>query len=444
MMRVVGQLWVTVVVALAVPWGAPAYEIATTDNEEQYLLHWDTRLVPFNIQLHGGEGVEPDDLEAALIAAFRSWGEVPEAAVLFYQDFSEADRVAEADSRNVLFWTEESWKHDRAVIALTSINYYPDTGIIADADIDFNGKDYTWTVTDTAVRIDVQAIATHEIGHMVGIDHTEDDLAAMYAYYDVTPAGVGETRQRVLNGDDKAAIAYLYPCEELRVVGGDRSVVGTELDCAEAFFEWPEYADEGGPHTATCASSRGRAGLWVTGLLALALALVRRERLARLPLLAWVAVMVLSPVRSDVLANITPWADLDRSGAQADAVVRGEVTSVEPVWSEDGHVHSLVEIRVDEWLAGDGPTHLVLERPSGVMASMGTYVPGDPRFAIGQDVILLLADHVDGTPGLVGMSHGFLEVVDVDGVPAVRRQPGPEGGTEWYPLEALQNHLRRR
>ena len=444
MMRVVGQLWVAMVVALAVPSGAAAYEIATSDNEEQWLLHWDTRLVPFNIQLHGEEGVPPEEMEAALVAAFRSWGEVPEAGVLFYQDFTEADRVAEADSRNVLFWTEESWMHDRAVIALTSINYYPDTGIIADADIDFNGQDYTWTVTDTNVRIDVQAIATHEIGHLVGIDHSEDDLAAMYAYYDVTPAGVGETRQRVLNGDDKAAIAFLYPCDALRVVDGDRSVVGTDVDCSEAFFEWPEYVDEGGPHTATCASSRGRSGLWVTGLLALALALVRRGRLARLPLLAWVALVVLTPSRSDVLANITPWADLERSVARADAAVRGEVTSVEPVWSEDGHVHSLVEIRVDEWLAGDGPSHLLMERPSGVMPDLGTYVPGDPRFEAGQNLILLLADRSDGTPGLVGMSHGFLEVVEVDGAAAVRRTPGAGGATEWYPLEALLHRLRVR
>ena len=429
------------VVALAVPSGAAAYEIATSDNEEQWLLHWDTRLVPFNIQLHGEEGVPPEEMEAALVAAFRSWGEVPEAGVLFYQDFTEADRVAEADSRNVLFWTEESWMHDRAVIALTSINYYPDTGIIADADIDFNGVDYTWTVTDTNVRIDVQAIATHEIGHVVGLDHSEDGTAAMYAYYDVTPAGMGETRQRVLNGDDKAAIAYLYPCDALRVVDGDRSVVGMDADCTEAFFTWPEYADGAGPHTATCAASVGRAGLWVMGLLALGLAVWRRSVAARLPLAAWALVMVLAPSQGDLLANITPWADLDRTAALAEGVVRAEVTSVEPVWTEDGHVHSLVELVVEEWLAGEGPEHLVLERPSGVNEELGTYVPGDPRFEIGQDVILLLADRNDGSPGLVGMSHGFVEVVEVDGTAVARRSAG--AAEEWYPLEALEARLRR-
>ncbi len=444
MMRDLGLLWIAALLAMAAPGAASGYEIATTDNEEQYLLHWDVRLVPFNLQLHGEEGVETPLLEEALIRAFEAWGEVPEAGVLFFQDFSEADRAAQADSRNVLFWTEGGWKHDATVIALTSINYYPDTGIIADADIDFNGVDYVWTVSDDVVRIDVQAIATHEIGHVVGLDHSEEDTAAMYAYYDVTPAGVGETRQRVLSGDDKAAISFLYPCEALRVVEGDRSVVGMEAECAEAFFDWPEYADEGGPHTATCAVSAGRAGLWVVGLLALGLAVWRRGAAARLPLLLWGMVVVLAPSQSELLANITPWAELDRTAALADGVARAEVTSVEPLWSEDGHVHSLVELRVEEWLAGDGPEHLLLERPSGVNAELGTYVPGDPRFEIGQDLILLLADRHDGSPGLVGMSHGFVEVVEVDGTVVARRTPGAGASVEWYPLEALQGRLRAR
>ena len=69
-------------------------------------------------------------------------------------------------------------------------------------------------------------------------------------------------------------------------------------------------------------------------------------------------------------------------------------------------------------------------------------------FAEGQEVVLLLAPRADGSPGLLGMAQGFIEVIDDDGVAIARRHPmGPgladhAGGIEYYPLEALLHRLR--
>jgi hypothetical protein len=429
---------------------AHAYKVAVTSTEEALELHWDNRTVPFRLELYGDEGVDTPDLDAALVRALASWGEVSTAGIRFQRDDVPANPVSEADGRNVLYWTMEAWPHEQAVIALTSINYYPDRGEIADVDIDFNGQDYTWTVTDTGVRTDVQAIASHELGHFVGLDHSEDESSTMWAYYDITPGGVGETRQRELSEDDEAGITYMYPCEPHRVVVGDYSFVATEAMCDDAFFTPPQYEDEDAPWTHTCSAlpRGGRVGLWIAGLLTLALAGWRRHWRARLPLLVWALVFAGTSLPVGPRANVTPWASLEGLLGDTRSAVHGEVLTVEPYWGDDGHVHSLVQVHVTEWLRGGGDEILWIDRPSGELPGFGTAVPGDPRFDAGDEVLLLLAPRNDGSPGLLGMAQGFIEVVDADGVPVARRQPmGPTladhpGGTEYYPLEGLLGRLR--
>jgi len=429
---------------------AHAYKVAVTSTEAAHELHWDNWTVPFRFELYGDEGVDTPELELALLRSLASWGEVPTAGILFQEDGEPAEPQSEPDGRNVLYWTMADWPHEQAVIALTSINYYPDRGEIADVDIDFNGQHYEWTVTDDYVRTDVQAIATHELGHYVGLDHSEEETSAMWAYYDINPAGVGETRQRELSADDEAGITYMYPCERQRVTVDDHLLVGYDTVCDDAFFVPPVYEDEGAPFDRTCSAlpGGGRTGLWVAGLLCLALAGWRRSWRARLPLLAWAMVAAGTSLPSGPLANVTPFATLEGLLNDTPRALHGEVVSVEPTWGEDGSVHSLVGVQVYEWLRGSGDEILWIDRPSGELPEFGTYVPGDPRFAVGLVVVLLLAPRADGSPGLLGMAQGFIEVIDDDGVAIARRHPmGPgladhAGGIEYYPLEALLHRLR--
>ncbi|MBA0700588.1 hypothetical protein Goari_022074 [Gossypium aridum] len=65
--------------------------------------------------------------------------------------------------------------------------------------------DENWS-TNNAIRpnqIDLETIAIHEIGHILGLGHSQDPNAIMYAYY--------RTIQRNLGRDDIAGIRALYP-----------------------------------------------------------------------------------------------------------------------------------------------------------------------------------------------------------------------------------------
>ena len=112
--------------------------------------------------------------------------------------------------------------HGSGVIATTTTTTNRLTGEILDSDIELNdsppaaGTKFTFTTVNGlpcttpgetgCVRIDVQNTVTHEAGHSLGLDHTDDPRATMYA-----SAPSGQTSKRILGSDDIAGICAIYP-----------------------------------------------------------------------------------------------------------------------------------------------------------------------------------------------------------------------------------------
>jgi hypothetical protein len=102
------------------------------------------------------------------------------------------------------------------VIATTTTTTNSRTGQILDTDTEFNGPQFVFTAvdgppcagpTDTGcVQFDIQNTMTHEAGHTLGLDHTMDPNATMFA---TSPRG--ETSKRVLGQDDINGICAIYP-----------------------------------------------------------------------------------------------------------------------------------------------------------------------------------------------------------------------------------------
>jgi hypothetical protein len=83
-----------------------------------------------------------------------------------------------------------------------------ETGEIVDANIVFNGAEFSWT-TDPATysnRFDVEAVAVHEIGHALGLDHSPVAAATLFPRI-----GSGRTLPRTLASDDVAGVVAAYP-----------------------------------------------------------------------------------------------------------------------------------------------------------------------------------------------------------------------------------------
>lgn len=72
----------------------------------------------------------------------------------------------------------------------------------------YDQVDFDWSATGEADKMDFENIATHELGHSVGMDDLYDDKCSeqtMYGY-----ASNGETNKRDLNTGDIAGVQKLY------------------------------------------------------------------------------------------------------------------------------------------------------------------------------------------------------------------------------------------
>jgi len=127
-----------------------------------------------------GQGSKPG-VVAALQNAMASWNSVaPATYTLSYAGTTGAGFVT--DGINTVLWASGNGCTG-GCLALTALVLAPGQAI-TEADVSFNDA-VTWNTNGT--DYDVEAIAAHELGHSLGIHHTEltkpRDRPTMYAYY---------------------------------------------------------------------------------------------------------------------------------------------------------------------------------------------------------------------------------------------------------------------
>ena len=83
----------------------------------------------------------------------------------------------------------------------------PIANCIIDVDMMFNPSQAFATASASANQFDLQSVATHEIGHLLGLDHSNIAHAVMYPYGDTSQVGVHTT----LGTDDIVGVGHLYP-----------------------------------------------------------------------------------------------------------------------------------------------------------------------------------------------------------------------------------------
>lgn len=83
----------------------------------------------------------------------------------------------------------------------------PSQRVLVEWDQVYDQVDFDWSSTGEAAKMDFENIATHELGHSVGMGHPDDSCTeeTMYRF-----ANFGETKKRDLNAGDIAGIKELY------------------------------------------------------------------------------------------------------------------------------------------------------------------------------------------------------------------------------------------
>lgn len=140
----------------------------------------------------------------AVKASFDTWEDVETSSVAFLEDKSRTTFEQSTQDRiNLIQWRSNYLPP--GTLALTFP--YSTSGVMTDVDIILN-DDVDWDTSETGQDFvaDVQAVLTHEIGHMIGLDHSPLGGTTMYP-----ELPMGSIRSRSLESDDIIGITAIYP-----------------------------------------------------------------------------------------------------------------------------------------------------------------------------------------------------------------------------------------
>jgi hypothetical protein len=214
--------------------GAYQFVDILSPSDESLYLKWgpDSMPVVYHFNVTSPRHFSLEEAIEATQASFDTWESIETSSISFqYGGTTTAEPFVFFDSINTLGFVNDPQLEGTGILAATSWIFYSFTGEIAESDIYFNNA-YPWSVSDggTDGRFDFQSVATHEIGHFLGLGHSHSGImetegfrrrlvegsAIMFPF--AYPAGSIQGRTPV--ADDITGISVLYPAREFDVATG--------------------------------------------------------------------------------------------------------------------------------------------------------------------------------------------------------------------------------
>ncbi|MBZ4396796.1 myxosortase-dependent metalloprotease, MXAN_2677/MXAN_2678 family [Myxococcus sp. AS-1-15] len=244
------------VLALTLVASAPAvaqdtypYRRTTANGNGRMCLVWPAPEYVYHLDAAGSARTPGDTEVAAIEASFESWRRVAATCSDYtfrrgrdWEGKVEVGYVKEdpASNYNIITfretycfdvapeddacWTEMTcgnkyacWDEDSRTLAITISSHGVESGRVWDADIEVNAAGYLFTTVDAppcvegsesvdCVAMDLQNTMTHEIGHVVGLDHVPYPGATMER-----TAPLGETQKRIIDAGSAEGFCSIYP-----------------------------------------------------------------------------------------------------------------------------------------------------------------------------------------------------------------------------------------
>ncbi|MFA6033386.1 MAG: matrixin family metalloprotease [Myxococcota bacterium] len=234
---------------------ANAYQTLKESTGTTGETYWYTADLPVRYFIYeaGTPDVSGDGEFTSIQNAFNTWTKPACTGLRFVYGGKTADRVAWGDGINTLEWVEvaDEWPAEAGskAIAITLPELMAN-GRFYEADISFNGVDYSWSTSGSWGKMDVETIAVHEIGHFLGLADLYDDTSCYSTRVIMCGYNNGETK-RALKTDDSNGVCYLYP-------KGRAQLCTTDADCATNYSCGPQVALDG-KTVFSCLPVRGKA-----------------------------------------------------------------------------------------------------------------------------------------------------------------------------------------
>jgi hypothetical protein len=245
----------------------PDYDPAISGCWNQGIpLKWSAGRVPYGVAAGASKQISLADATRVADLAFNTWNDVQcggnalgvqayddgpitmvpdgsdlapagsDASILAGWASCAESNTCNATLHDVIVFDDDAWPHHDSAntLALTTVTFGADDGKIFEAYTEVNSAENSLTTAEppAAGAYDLRAILTHEAGHFLGLAHSADTSALMYAFYQ--PGAAQLTR------DDTDAICSVYPAQQARggcslaTVGGSPGIawVIEGLSCA--------------------------------------------------------------------------------------------------------------------------------------------------------------------------------------------------------------------
>ncbi|HXN34368.1 MAG TPA: matrixin family metalloprotease [Polyangiaceae bacterium] len=219
-----------------------SYCAALTPPAKVLPVWWRNACVSYDVQRNASKWVAYGEAETIVAAAFAQWTQVacPADAAgqtlvsIRVRDLGAVDcakvgyNTDGAPNQHAIIFRDDVWPYPNDLantLGLTTVTFDARSGEIYDADTEINGT-VPLGVSDPVASdsYDLASIITHEMGHFLGLAHSADRSATMYAQY-----VAGSTSMRSLTGDDSAGVCSIYPPNGTRNVSPSVATGGSVI-----------------------------------------------------------------------------------------------------------------------------------------------------------------------------------------------------------------------
>ncbi|HYQ46130.1 MAG TPA: matrixin family metalloprotease [Polyangiaceae bacterium] len=185
-------------------------------------VHWGSPCLTYTVQVDGSpkSKLDADEVQAYVAQAFNAWKSVRcpgggsprfQAQFAGYVSCDRHEVMCEnaAKNDNVIMFHDQTWVTPDSQYGVTTRTGSKSSGLIVDADIEINSKDYSFKSDPGGMMsISLPFVLTHEIGHFLGLAHSPSGDALMFATYGFQSAPLSHS---LFSPDDVAAICAAYP-----------------------------------------------------------------------------------------------------------------------------------------------------------------------------------------------------------------------------------------